>query len=197
MHRLLAHTSIGPTIGTITGHYFNFLEPETSVITIDDIVAGLSKCCRFAGQCEGFYSVAQHSVLASYLVPEGHALEALFHDASEAYTGDISKPLKNLLGDAFVRIEKGIEKAIFQRFGLPYPMNPCIKVADRILLATEQRDLMAKLRDDEWASIHGVKPMVQRIHPMEHREAATLWLNRYRELTQEISLEMSLLEACG
>lgn len=195
LQRLVSHTSEGPTIGTLSGHYFNLLEPETSVILLEDIVSGLSKCCRFAGQCNWFYSVAQHSVLSSYIVPRQHALAALFHDSSEAYTGDISKPLKEAIGEPFKRIEKRIELAIFNRFELQYPMHPSIKVADRIMLATEQRDLMVKLRDDEWASIRGVRPLAAKIYPMEHMAAAELWMARYRELTNDMNYEMPIAPA--
>jgi len=197
MLRIRPHTSLGPTIGTKSGYYFNLLEPETSLITIEDIVSGLSKCCRFVGQCDEFYSVAQHCVLASYIVPAEHSMAALFHDAAEAYTGDVSKPLKNELGEVFRRIEKRIEAAIFARFDLTYPLHPSIKVADLILLATEQRDLMVKLRDDEWAVIKGVKPLGAKIYPMEHRAAGELWLARYRELTNEATHVPAALDACA
>jgi len=194
-HALVAHTSEGPTIGLKSGHYFNLLEPETSVILLEDIVSGLSKCCRFAGQCDWFYSVAQHSVLMSFIVPAEARLAALFHDASEAYTGDVSKPLKNALGDVFKRIETRIEAAIFDRFGLAYPMHASIKQADRVLLATEQRDLMIRLRNDEWASIRGVTPLSKKILPLEHTAAAQLWMSRFRELSGEVTHEMPLGEA--
>jgi uncharacterized protein len=187
--RLLPHTSEGPTIGLKSGHYFNLLEPETSVILLEDIVSGLSKCCRFVGQCDAFYSVAQHCVLMSYIVPDEARLVALFHDAAEAYTGDLSKPLKNALGDVFKRIEQRIEMAIFDRFGLPYPMHSSIKVADRILLATEQRDLMVRLRDDEWASIRGVSPLACAIQPATHECAAEMWMARFHELAHEMAYE--------
>jgi uncharacterized protein len=190
--RRVAHTSAGPTIGLKSGHYFNLLEPETSIILLEDIVSGLSKCCRFVGQCDWFYSVAQHCVMMSYIVPHEARLVALFHDASEAYTGDVSKPLKNALGDIFKRIELRIEAAIFDRFGLPYPMPASIKQADRILLATEQRDLMIRLRNDEWAAIEGVKPLAAQIQPLEHELAAQLWMARYVELANEMNRELPM-----
>ena len=39
---------------------------------------------RYAGQCKSFYSVAEHSILVRE-VAIGFELEALLHDAAEAF----------------------------------------------------------------------------------------------------------------
>ena len=66
---------------TFSGRHIDFLHPVPDEIRIGDIARGLSRACRFAGQTRTFYSVAQHSVLASRIVPEAFALEALLHEA--------------------------------------------------------------------------------------------------------------------
>ena len=48
-------------IETYTGRFFNLAAPEPDQIDIADIAQGLSHCCRFHGQVNGFYSVAEHA----------------------------------------------------------------------------------------------------------------------------------------
>jgi hypothetical protein len=70
---------------TFTGRRVHSLSPSSDEIDIDDIAHSLAYQCRFLGHTDGFYSVAQHSVLVSQMVPEQDALWGLLHDAAEAY----------------------------------------------------------------------------------------------------------------
>ena len=100
---------------TNSGKHFDFADPQPDQIDILDIAQGLANECRYAGQCRVFYSVAQHSFLASQIVNPRLALEALLHDAAEAYCKDIPRPLKYMLPE-YQAIEARVESAIRERF---------------------------------------------------------------------------------
>src|SRR4030043_1424578 len=103
---------------TYTGKKFWSLDPKPEEVDIKDIAHSLAFQCRFNGHTIPFYSIAQHSVLVSKIVPPEQALAGLFHDAAEAYTGDIVAPLKKFLPPVFKEIEKAIEEVIFEHFGI-------------------------------------------------------------------------------
>lgn len=171
---------VGPTILLASGSYFDFENPEGSAIDLHDIVNGLSNLCRFTGQCHTFYSVAEHSVHCSYLVPPEDAYAALMHDAAEAVMGDVSRPLKSLLPD-YKRIEKRVEAAIAVRFGLPPEMPVSVKRADMHMLAVEQRQCM--LNSDRWPGIE-IEGKIPEIKFWPPEEAYRQFCLRWGELTQ-------------
>ena len=167
---------------TNSGHHIDLPNPDPEAIAIGDIALGLSRECRFSGQTRSFYSVAQHSILASRIVPEECALEALLHDATEAYLRDLPYPLKRLVPE-YARIEKVFDRVLRQCFGLPEEMSPTVHRADRILLATEKRDLMP---DDgtPWPILEGIEPLPERIVPWTPERSMGLFLRRFAELSR-------------
>lgn len=167
-------------IQTQSGYYFCFEDPHRNEFTIYDIARSLSKQCRFVGHTREFYSVAQHCVLASYVVPPEYAYDALMHDAAEAFMGDVSRPLKQLLPD-FKAIEKRVEDAVFARFHVSNPLPLAVKHADLVMLATERRDLMPA-DGEAWMCLETITPLVERIVPLDHEAAYHLFINRYAEL---------------
>lgn len=167
---------------TASGKHMDFTDPQPNQIDVLDIVQGLANECRYAGQCKAFYSVAQHSVLTSYIVPKAFALEALLHDATEAYCKDIPRPLKALLPD-YQAIEQRVDAVIRARFGLPETPSFEVKKADLILLATERRDLMPH-DATAWPSISGIIPLERRITAVPAGRAYAQFMRRFIEIIQ-------------
>lgn len=168
-------------IQTHSGRRFNPTNPNPDAIVIQDIAHALSMQCRFSGHCREFYSVAQHSVLVSYICDSADALWGLMHDASEAYLVDVPRPLKKSgKFDAYLEFESKMTEAICRRFALPFQEPPSVKKADTILLATEARDLMSPLHSD-W--IQPVDPLPFKIEAWDHNKAKDMFMKRFFELT--------------
>jgi hypothetical protein len=167
---------------TASGRHFNYLDPRAEDIDILDIAQALANECRFAGHTRGFYSVAQHAWLTSQIVPAEHALEALLHDASEAWCKDIPTPLKHLLPN-YRDIETRVDQTVRAAFGLPSAMHSTVKRADLILLATERRDLMPP-DNTPWPILNGIEPLPRKIVTMQPTRAQAVFLKRYVELME-------------
>jgi 5'-deoxynucleotidase YfbR-like HD superfamily hydrolase len=167
-------------ISTYLGNRFFPLEPRIDDIDIEDIAHGLAYQCRFNGQTRTFYSVAQHSVFVSDLVPDELKPAALLHDAAEAYLGDMVKPLKLLLPE-FSRIEDRVTEIIGERFGVDLQHHPVTKQADLIALATEKRDLMPFSTED-WSSLTGVEPVEEKLAPLQPEQAKRVFLAAFERL---------------
>lgn len=135
------------SILTSTGKWFDVLKPDPSQIDLQDIASALSKLCRFGGHCRKFYSVAEHSILTSEMMLQCKSSDpllirwALLHDASEAYVVDIPRPAKRHLSE-YIKIEDSIQRAIAERFGLPWPMPHEVHEVDNAVLALELRAYM-------------------------------------------------------
>jgi len=171
---------VGPTIKIFGGSYYDFLDPESSRYTIEDVAHALSQICRFNGHTDRFYSVAQHSVLASFHVAPGYEYDALMHDAPEFVVGDVTSPLGSLLPD-YKALKKLHETAVCRRFGVTYPFPEAVHEIDIRMLRTEQEQLMDAANDD-WGITHGVEPIPVRLAPWSPAEAKDRFLDRYHQL---------------
>lgn len=135
----------GDCIRTASGIYVDVFKPTEDMITIEDIAYGLSHVCRWAGHTKKFYSVAQHSVCVSrrfsFLSDTILAMQALIHDASEAYIGDMPSPIKRKLS-GYKKIEESLMTVIAAKFGIQLPLHPSVKEADLKELEAEHWLLM-------------------------------------------------------
>ena len=134
-------------IQTFTGRRFHPLDPLDAELDVRDIAHSLSMLCRFNGHCLRYYSVAEHSVRVSRLLPDPLRLWGLLHDAGEAYLTDLPRPVKAHI-PGFNVMEDRILERVAARFDLTWPMPEAVKAADNTLLATEARDLMAPPPED-------------------------------------------------
>lgn len=171
--------------------------PDFSGWTIQSLADMLAKVNRFGGATMVPYSVAQHSVLVSQIVEmNGGSIadqkRALFHDAKETIIGDMTAPAKKAL-PAYVRrglaeYEARIDAAIFKQFGVSqhamYTGNADpVRQADLCAAATEARDLLFGGPLEGWASGYDLpKPIPFKVEPMQWRDAAHAFIDRYVQL---------------
>lgn len=145
-----SHPLGGTAIQTNSGHAIDFMRPDPNEIIIEDIAVGLSNVCRYAGQSDCHYSVAQHSVYIARMLPQEYELAGLMHDAAEAYMGDATSPLKKVLGASWKDIEDRLMQCIAERFGFQYPVPACVMDVDSRFRIPEARSVLHIIRYDLW-----------------------------------------------
>lgn len=164
---------------TYTGKVIDPLNATVDDIEIVDIAHALSNICRFNGHCRKFYSVAQHSVLVSVHVQRQYAMYGLLHDASEAYLGDVIRPIKESDTFKYYRIvEHNLTKVIFEKFGLKHEMPPNVSLIDGRLLLAEARDLGL-----DFTHI-GIEPLETIVHPTNPEEAEMAFLDWFKIIVE-------------
>lgn len=172
----------GDWLQTQSGVAYWPLSPRAEDVRIEDIAHALSNLCRFGGHCRRFYSVAEHSVLVSLVVPPEHAMQALLHDATEAYMVDVPRPLKKFLSN-YEDIEDRNWRVIAEHFGVPYDMHPSVKHADNTVLLAEKEELLGPPPHPwEWAK--DLRPAPVYINCFTPEEARRSFLRRYSLLKQ-------------
>lgn len=165
------------------------LELAPDDIDIQDIQHALSNICRFNGHCREFYSVAQHSVHVSELLARnGYGvpcqLVGLLHDASEAYLGDIIRPLKKTGHfESYLDIELDISRKVMNKF-LPPAWNWLsfsgpVEWADNDLLTSEAIQLF-NIQPKDWGKESPDDYFL--IKPVNPTDAKLLFEDRFHEL---------------
>lgn len=176
-------------IETYTGIMFDMLDPKPRMIDIRDIAHAGSLLCRWTGHTKYHYSIAQHELLGSYIVPEEFALEFLMHDAAESYVNDMSRPLKHMTdcGKHYRPVEDRIQSLIRTKYGLPKVQSPVIHEIDNAMLLAEKQQIMGnaiwskKLTDDCLVSGAAAKVKIVRTPP---EDVEFNFLKRFKELTK-------------
>jgi hypothetical protein len=172
----------GDWMQTYSGRQFYPLAADPEDISGDDIAHSLSLICRYGGHIDRFYSVAEHCVLMSYYVAEEYALWALLHDATEAYVGDMVRPLKRQIPQ-YVEIEDRLMRVIVDAYNLAtYEMPAAVKDADNRILLDERAVLFVKPPAGRWA-VDGLEPLGVHISGWAPEMAEVAYAARLAELT--------------
>lgn len=119
-----------PYIATVSGRAFVFNSCDLGQIQLTDIAHALSQIVRFTGHVERFWSVGAHSLLVMHLARLNggtplEQLQALMHDAHEAYVGDISRPFGKVLGRPILKqYKQALDELIRRRYSFAPPTRP-------------------------------------------------------------------------
>lgn len=178
---------------TASGVAFDLLNPTAAMVKIEDIAHHLARINRFTGATREPYSVAQHSVLVARVIEREFPgtdlpIGGLLHDSHEAYIGDISTPLKDLLGRPKInRISGEIDLAVAEaligdQWDRCLMIHPAVKNADLRMLATEKRDLLEP-SEREWEWTKGVDPYDFKITPWGVEDSERAFLEMFHKLT--------------
>lgn len=185
---------VGDWQSTFSGGMFWPIDPRVEEIVLEDVAHALSLQCRFAGHVLRFYSVGDHSCRVSDECRRRTgdprvALAGLVHDVTETWLVDLPRPFKLWLPGYRV-FERRAMRVVERWAGLPEGACewPEVERADRVLLATEKRDLLAP-QTTPWSRARGVDegPLPDRIHPRNFAQAETTFLNRYHALRRELA----------
>lgn len=138
-------------IVTCDGHEASLEFPTHADYEIERIAHSLAQINRFNGHASRPYSVAEHSLLVLAIAKTELQLDAngqmaaLMHDAHEAFVGDVTSPMKGLLGSAMCRLEMRHANLMSLRYGYHVAMTVNaykLKLADLMALAVERAALL-------------------------------------------------------
>lgn len=148
---------------TSRGRALDLLAPTIDDVDLREIAGALGRQCRYNGCVSRFYSVAEHSVLiAQHLSREGHprdvVIAGLLHDAAEAYTGDLTWPVQEVLWAvapearrAYKAVQRGLDALICQHARIDPDLLYCDEVKARDLrILLDEREALLHGRPRQW-----------------------------------------------
>jgi hypothetical protein len=175
---------------TSRGRALDLLDPRPDDVDLTEIGRSISHLCRYNGCVRRFYSVAEHSVLVSrWLAAEYPNLPelrvaGLLHDAAEAYTGDITWPVQDLLfrgeygrhvRNAYHDMQRRLDRLICDLVGIDVSWlhHDLVRQADlRILL--DEREALLLGRPRPWA-VESMGPLGVKVEGWSPDAAFETW----------------------
>lgn len=169
---------------THSGRRVDLLDPDPRSITIQDIAHHLARINRFSGGAD--WPVAAHGLLClrlteGFVMSPYHRLWVMLHDAHEAFTGDISRPMKELLGpERIEEIQTGLDKAIRKALGISHLHDKhaelIAKEIDEIALKVERSVFIAPSND--WPAVL-VEPALESQLKVLAKRTPDEWAERF------------------
>ena len=178
---------------TRSGKAVNIVSPVPADISLRDIAWSLSTQARFLGHANDDintpYTVAQHCLFVASRFKQPHLrLYALLHDAAEAYVGDVTIPVKRILGPGWNDIEHRVLSVIYKSFGLTVETPVRVREADRRAAATEFVRFfdMTPARARSLCKAEPYEDMTPIRHVLSHRQAFYAYLDAVEKTHAEI-----------
>lgn len=140
-------------ITTNTGRDHNLMPTHDIApgeLTYKEVAHSLAHINRYSGHTSRPYSVAEHSLLCASIAngkgaSPAHQLCVLMHDAHECIVGDVTSPIKQMIGPAWHAFEGHIQYKVLSSFGLYDTFVDClslVKHCDLTALASERAALL-------------------------------------------------------
>lgn len=147
------------------------LDPGEFFPFIEDIALSLSRQRRYLGHTKTPWTVGQHSLVcyryAKLVAPEARR-HALFHDAAEAYLGDIVSPVKHRLAEIEAADVK-LSDTIFRSFKVPREHGAVssidyqVMTAERYLLCRGDTEplgtILQLVKELQWTMEEGIREL--------------------------------------
>jgi len=176
-------------IQTRSGRVFDVADPWASEVSIADICFALARIARFTGHTRRFYSVGEHTLGMLRLWsrddrsrndPRFEVLVrgcVITHDMHEAYVGDMSRPVKRAMGDAWLTLEHNVMRRVQCALGtatLDGRAWGVCKDLDNLMLALEATELM-QWPESAWTSLGDAFDRVRgmRLHRADREPGAS------------------------
>jgi hypothetical protein len=177
----------------ISGALFDPFRPAPKLIDIQDIAWSLSMQCRYNGHVKRFYSVAEHSIHVVSLVKAMNPdisyrkqLQALMHDATEAYIGDMVKPVK-VMFSLFNKVEDKLWVNICTRFDMDIKWSKELTYCDGQAAVTEMETLTSRKASHTWTE--GIAPSPVPLPRLTQKEAYSEFIKLYNYLAEKAEYE--------
>lgn len=168
--------------------YFDYENPSSSTMTLEDIANSLSHISRWGGHVLYRYCVGNHACLVSDILYRRTsdplvALYGLHHDDHESVRGDIPTPRKRYLRKhnmLFPGEETAEDTYIYGLIGLEFPVpkeiHDEVKWADAKALATERKFLKPKA---DWGKVDMLPALPWKFFAPYLRDSHRYWRDRF------------------